>query len=638
VADELGITKSVNGGSTFTMMNNGLIFQSASSLTMDIVDPRILYAASNNIIFRTTDGGANWTQLSSGELSSFLSISSLVQDPDNPSVLYAASPIDIFKSTDGGLNWVTIMTGLQSSSLSAPVIDPDNLTTLLIGGDTGVFVLQQPADPNELVPTTTNLSQTSAALNAPSFNLTVTGSNFVAGSKVLWNGSPRFTTFNSGTQLTATIPAADLTSRMISEITVANPGGHNSNVQIFSVGKTDQTIIFDALPNRTFGSGTFTVNATSSSGLPVTISVLSGPASIASNTVTMLGAGTVVLEAHQDGDASFNAAVPVDQSFVTNNPLAQIFKLSPGAIIAGSGQTTVKLLGGFYVADTLVKVDGNDHVATYVSPIEMDMQFSPPEIASPGIKTIRVFNAAPGGGTSAAVTLRIISITSSDSKNVQPGTTATVSNAPTQSGDAGITAQLNHNQSAGGPATVTVQQYSADPLGGSGLIDVGGGYVDLKVTGSVPGDILNSTFYYGSNVTGANEDNLQLLYFTGTKWAKVRSSGNTDPIKNTTDNQDGTISGGSFTVVFDETSSPKLSQLTGTIFSSAPGLYGDLNGDTVVNVVDLILMANALAGNVTVDKTAGDINQDNKLNISDLINLANFLAGNIGHLPISQSP
>jgi hypothetical protein len=72
------------------------------------------------------------------------------------------------------------------------------------------------------------------------------------------------------------------------------------------------------------------------------------------------------------------------------------------------------------------------------------------------------------------------------------------------------------------------------------------------------------------------------------------------------------------------------------IFSSAPGLYGDLNDDQVINVVDLILMANALAGNTAVDKTAADLNQDNKVNINDLINLANYLAGNTGHLPLGN--
>src|SRR5581483_2993239 len=161
--------------------------------------------------------------------------------------------------------------------------------------------------------------------------------------------------------------------------------------------------------------------------------------------------------------------------------------------------------------------------------------------------------------------------------------------------------------------------------------------VGLKVTGASASDSLNATFYYPSTVIGADETKLKLLYFNGTQWAAVKSSGNTDPVKNMTDNQDGTVSGGTFTVIFDETSSPKLSELSGTIFSSSPGLYGDLNGDLQITVSDLVLLANAIAGNLTIDTQAGDLNQDGVVTISDLVTLANFLAGNIGHLPVSNS-
>ena len=41
------------------------------------------------------------------------------------------------------------------------------------------------------------------------------------------------------------------------------------------------------------------------------------------------------------------------------------------------------------------------------------------------------------------------------------------------------------------------------------------------------------------------------------------------PVKNTTDNLDNTISGGRFSVVFDNTSTPALTALNGTIFTLA---------------------------------------------------------------------
>jgi hypothetical protein len=40
------------------------------------------------------------------------------------------------------------------------------------------------------------------------------------------------------------------------------------------------------------------------------------------------------------------------------------------------------------------------------------------------------------------------------------------------------------------------------------------------------------------------------------------------PIKNTTDNLDGTISGGRFTVIFSSTSVPKITELSGTVFGA----------------------------------------------------------------------
>jgi hypothetical protein len=58
--------------------------------------------------------------------------------------------------------------------------------------------------------------------------------------------------------------------------------------------------------------------------------------------------------------------------------------------------------------------------------------------------------------------------------------------------------------------------------------------------------------------------------------------------------------------------------------------YGDLTFNDIVNVQDLLSLANFLAGNNTpADPAPGDLNLDGKTNVSDLSILANFLAGNI---------
>jgi CARDB len=92
----------------------------------------------------------------------------------------------------------------------------------------------------------------------------------------------------------------------------------NHDVQVTftaQASKTNQTINFAALVNRNYGDAAFTVSATASSGLPVTFSIVSGPATISGSTVTITGTGTVTVRASQAGNANYNPAPDVDQSF-----------------------------------------------------------------------------------------------------------------------------------------------------------------------------------------------------------------------------------------------------------------------------------------------------------------------------------
>ncbi|HEX8378661.1 MAG TPA: PA14 domain-containing protein [Pedobacter sp.] len=76
-----------------------------------------------------------------------------------------------------------------------------------------------------------------------------------------------------------------------------------------------QTISFQSLPSKTFERTPFTVSATATSGLPVSFRIVSGPATILSNSISMIGVGTVIVEASQAGNANYIAAAPVSQTF-----------------------------------------------------------------------------------------------------------------------------------------------------------------------------------------------------------------------------------------------------------------------------------------------------------------------------------
>ncbi len=87
-------------------------------------------------------------------------------------------------------------------------------------------------------PKTTSISPSErTAGSSGNFTLTVTGSDFVSGSKVFWNGSERPTTHDSSTQLRATISSSDVATPGVKNVTVVTPapGGGTSNPQRFTV-------------------------------------------------------------------------------------------------------------------------------------------------------------------------------------------------------------------------------------------------------------------------------------------------------------------------------------------------------------------------------------------------------------------
>ena len=89
-----------------------------------------------------------------------------------------------------------------------------------------------------------------------------------------------------------------------------------SHLAPYTVVAADQTIIFNTLAAKVSTDTPFNVTATASSGLAVSFSIVSGPATISGNTITLNGtAGTVTVQASQAGNDSFNAAPNVTQSF-----------------------------------------------------------------------------------------------------------------------------------------------------------------------------------------------------------------------------------------------------------------------------------------------------------------------------------
>lgn len=105
---------------------------------------------------------------------------------------------------------------IRPGQTSAEVIPSANLAT--------------PINPNP-APVLSNLSPSIIPTNSVAVTLTINGTNFLQGAVVQWNNAARATSFVSATQLTATIPATDLTTATSVKITAVNPlpGGGTSN-------------------------------------------------------------------------------------------------------------------------------------------------------------------------------------------------------------------------------------------------------------------------------------------------------------------------------------------------------------------------------------------------------------------------
>ena len=114
--------------------------------------------------------------------------------------------------------------------ISIPAQTSDN-PYRLIAGDGLKLVYINP------VPSISGLSPSSVVAGSSAFALLVSGSNFVDGAVVRWNGSDRTTTFVNSTQLQATISAADIATAGTASVTVFNPtpGGGTSNAVTLNI-------------------------------------------------------------------------------------------------------------------------------------------------------------------------------------------------------------------------------------------------------------------------------------------------------------------------------------------------------------------------------------------------------------------
>lgn len=271
-------------------------------------------------------------------------------------------------------------------------------------------------------PTITTISPTSAALNGQALVLTVNGTNFVPGANVQWNGSNRITTFLSSTQLSAQIPASDLTSAGKPTVRVVNPapGGGTSNSVEFTVAAPAGIPRISSINPTTVQSDnpgfTLVVNGSNfvqssvvrinGNALPTTfVSNTQLTAQVSTSDIATAGNASITVFTAPPGGGTSNAAILLITT--PPNPVPEITALNPGSVTSGGQDFTLTVTGSKFVSASVVRINGQARQTTFISPTELRATILATDIANGGTAIVTVFNPTPGGGASNALPLAI---------------------------------------------------------------------------------------------------------------------------------------------------------------------------------------------------------------------------------------
>jgi len=169
-----------------------------------------------------------------------------------------------------------------------------------------------------------------------------------------------------------------------------------------TVSPGPQTITFPPIGDQLTSTPPITLGATSTSGLAITYSIVSGPATVSGNVLTITGKGAITVQASQAGNTNYLPAAPVTATFnttigpvkinsVLNAASYAAGKLTPGsyAVVFGLGFSGG---GTDRPTITLTDVSGTETPvsAYFVSPTQLNILV--PAGTAIGTATLKIVN------------------------------------------------------------------------------------------------------------------------------------------------------------------------------------------------------------------------------------------------------
>jgi hypothetical protein len=316
------------------------------------------------------------------------------------------------------VNATQLRTFLPLSQLATAGAAQVTVTTPAPGGGTSApatFLINNPTGP-----AITSLGPPSATAGSPEFLLAVNGQNFVAGRSIVnWNGTALPTSWNSGTQLSALIPAAEVATAGSAQVTVvtSGPGGGTSISVPFEIVPPRAPDISSLSPSvATAGATAFTLNVSGNNFTPQSVINWNGTAlstiyqgSTLQTVIPAAGvavAGVATVTVVTPGAPASDSVLFVIAN--TNGPA--IARLNPTRVYAGGFRSSVEVGGAFDCPGIQgALVNGALRQATNCSSSQITVPLLRSDIAAAGSVNIAIQTTTQAGiQTSIALPLAVV--------------------------------------------------------------------------------------------------------------------------------------------------------------------------------------------------------------------------------------
>lgn len=148
-----GVWKTTNAGASWTAMADLLPNIAINSFAMDPANSNVIYAGTGEGyfnedavrgagIFKSNDGGVNWSYLTSTNTEDFYYVNDLVVSPNNSQRIYAGTATGVWLSTNAGTTWSRVLNPNVTGGCLDLAIRSDQATDYLFAS-CGTFDLAQ---------------------------------------------------------------------------------------------------------------------------------------------------------------------------------------------------------------------------------------------------------------------------------------------------------------------------------------------------------------------------------------------------------------------------------------------------------------------------------------------------------------